>query len=94
MALWNEPTDDAIKKYIRDLASMTIAIAGLAFALAEWGYMLMVLGTRIKKHFDKQQRLRELQIRRDALHEWSEWHDRKMDAESRGVPFNEPPPSE
>ena len=94
VALWGGPTDAAIKEYIRNLASTTIAIAGLAFALAEWGYMLVVLGTRLKEHFNKQQQRRDEQIRSEAVREWAAWNKRRLDAEQRGEPFEEPPPSQ
>lgn len=31
--------------------------------------------------------------RADERHRWTEWNQRRMEAKSRGAPFDEPPPA-
>lgn len=93
--LWSSKS---LADYISVIGSATIASAGFALVLAESFYAIgvsaMVLGTRIKRHFEGRQRRHDEQIRRDAVDEWVKWNNRRESALQRGELFDEPPPSE
>ena len=78
---------------------MTSAIT--AYTLIETGRTFMVLAHHIKNWLDKKDqefrnKLRaegEAKGQAEANKAWQDWNARRLDAESRGQPFTEPPPN-
>jgi hypothetical protein len=55
----------------------------------------MVLAARYRKRRDEEVRQEaRLEARKERDQDWMAWLERKADAETRGLPFNEPPPNE
>ena len=81
-ALWN------------DLSSLAITAAAGSLVVTETGRYLMVLAAAFEEWREKR---RLAQIAR-AVHEnnaeWEAWNQRRLQAEQRGEPFDEPLPSE
>ncbi len=72
-------------------AGMTSGIT--AFALVETWRTGMVLAHGIKQWMDKRHK-KELEAAREEVNkQWRDWNARRLDAESRGEPFAEPPPN-
>ncbi len=82
----------------RDLAALAITVAAVSMVLTETGRYLMVLAAAFEEWREKR---RQEQIARavaatlrGADAEWEAWLQRRVQAEQRGEPFEEPPPSE
>ena len=79
------------------LALLAITAAAVSLVVTETGRYLMVLAAAFEEWREKR---RQEQIaravaegRRGADAEWEAWNQRRMQAEQRGEPFGEPPPS-
>ena len=82
----------------RDLASLAVTAAALSMVVTETGRYVMVLAAAFEEWREKR---RQEQIARavtaavaEERREWEAWLQRRMEAEQRGEPFEEPPPSE
>ena len=57
----------------------------------------MILAKDLKRQLDRKWKERDEQIRQETTQEinelWMNWNNRRMEAESRGEPFDEPPPN-
>ncbi len=57
----------------------------------------MVLAAWLQEHLEKARERRRREGRTEGRKErdraWTQWHMRRMEAESRNEPFDEPPPS-
>ena len=84
-----------------DLSSLAITAAALSMVVTETGRYLMVLAAAFEEWREKR---RQEQIaravaagvaegHRESDAEWDAWNERRMQAEQRGKPFAEPPPS-
>ena len=83
------------------LAALAVTAAAVSMVLTETGRYLMVLAAAFEEWREKR---RQEQIaravaealakeRRESDAEWDAWLQRRMQAEQRGEPFAEPPPS-
>ncbi len=52
----------------------------------------MVLGEQLKGWFEKREKERLDKARTEVQRTWSEWNQRRLDAEATREPFIEPPP--
>ena len=56
----------------------------------------MILAKDLKRQLDRKRKERDEKIRQEIRQEinelWMNWNNRRMEAESRGEPFDEPPP--
>jgi hypothetical protein len=70
---------------------------GAAFMLTEGVKLTMVLAHGLKNWLDRKQEERDNKLRKEGRAEerqlWEEWNARRLDAETRGQPFSEPPPT-
>ncbi len=84
-----------------DLSALAITVAAVSMVLTETGRYLMVLAAAFEEWREKR---RQEQIaravaealakeRRQSDAEWEAWNERRMQAEQRGEPFEEPSPS-
>ena len=79
------------------LASLAIAAAAVSLVVTEVGRYLMVLAAAFEEWREKRRReqiaraVAEGRLESDA--EWEAWNERRLHAEQRGEPFDEPPPS-
>ena len=83
--------------------------AGTTLTITEAGRLIMVLGEQLQRWFEKREDARvarrvdeavaqavdegRVEGRGEADRQWSEWLQRKMEAEAKGELFEEPPPS-
>ena len=84
-----------------DLSSLAVTAAALSMVIAETGRYLMVLAAAFEEWREKRRReqiaravaeaVAETRLESDA--EWESWLQRRLHAEQRGEPFDEPPPS-
>ena len=77
-----------------DAAPLTITAAAAALALTEIGRSLMVLARRLEEGLERVRERRRAEGRAEANRAWRDWNARRLQAESEGRPFSEPPPSE
>ena len=77
-----------------DAAPLTITAAAAALALTEIGRSLMVLARRLEEGLERVRERRRAEGRAEANRAWRDWNARRLQAESKGRPFSEPPPSE
>ena len=80
-----------------DLAALAVTAAALSMVITETGRYLMVLAAAFEEWREKR-RLEQIaravaEGRRESDAEWEAWNERRLDAEQRGEPFDEPPPS-
>ena len=79
------------------LASLAITAAAVSLVVTETGRYLMVLAAAFEEWREKRRREQIARAlaegRRGADAEWEAWLRRRTQAEQRGEPFEEPPPS-
>ena len=77
-----------------DLAALAITVAAVSMVITETGRYVMVLAEAFEEWREK----RRLEQIARAVHEnnaeWEAWNQRRLQAEQRGEPFEEPLPSE
>ena len=91
---------ESVSALWHDLSSLAITAAALSMVATETGRYLMVLAAAFEEWREKR---RQEQIARavaaatadgeQRLAEWEAWNERRVQAEQRGEPFAEPPPS-
>ncbi len=92
----------AVAALWHDLSALAITVAAVSMVLTETGRYVMVLAAAFEEWREKR---RQEQIaravaealakeRRESDAEWEAWNQRRMQAEQRGEPFEEPLPSE
>ena len=85
----------------RDLASLAVTAAAVSMVVTETGRYVMVLAAAFEEWREKRRReqiaravaVAKAEERRESDAEWEAWNERRMQAEQRGEPFAEPPPS-
>ncbi len=81
-----------------DLAALAVTAAALSMVITETGRYLMVLAAAFEEWREKRRREQIARAVTERLREnnaeWEAWNERRMQAEQRGEPFNEPLPSE
>ena len=100
--------DDAIQTILNishGSGQTAIGSAGITLTITEAGRLIMVLGEQLQRWFEKREDARVTRRvdeevaqavdegRGEAHRQWSEWLQRKMEAEAKGELFEEPPPS-
>ena len=84
------------------LSSLAITVAAGSMVITETGRYLMVLAAAFEEWREKRRREQIARAvaaavaeeRRGTDAEWDAWLQRRLQAEQRGEPFTEPPPSE
>ena len=95
--------DDAIQTILNishGSGQTAIGSAGITLTITEAGRLIMVLGEQLQRWFEKRENARVaervaealVEGRGEAHRQWTEWLQRKMEAEAAGEPFDEPPP--
>ena len=88
---------ESVSALWHDLSSLAITAAALSMVATETGRYLMVLAAAFEEWREKrrqEQIARAVAARlRENDAEWEAWLQRRMQAEQRGEPFAEPPPS-
>ena len=99
--------DDAIQTILNishGSGQTAIGSAGITLTITEAGRLIMVLGEQLQRWFEKREDARVARRvdeavaqavdegRGEAHRQWTEWLQRKMEAEAAGEPFDEPPP--
>ena len=81
-----------------DLSALAITVAAVSMVLTETGRYLMVLAAAFEEWREKRRQEQIARAVAERLHEndaeWEAWNQRRMQAEQRGEPFEEPLPSE
>ncbi len=85
-----------------DLAALAITAAAVSMVFTETGRYLMVLAAAFEEWREKRRleqiaravAAAEAKTVRENNAEWEAWNERRLQAEQRGEPFNEPLPSE
>ncbi len=100
--------DDAIQTILNishGSGQTAIGSAGITLTITEAGRLIMVLGEQLQRWFEKREDARVTRRvdeavaqavdegRGEAHRQWSEWIQRKMEAEAKGELFEEPPPN-
>ena len=100
--------DDAIQTILNishGSGQTAIGSAGITLTITEAGRLIMVLGEQLQRWFEKREDARVTRRvdeavaqavdegRGEAHRQWSEWLQRKMEAEAKGELFEEPPPN-
>ena len=80
-----------------DLSALAITVAAVSMVLTETGRYVMVLAEAFEEWREKR-RLEQIaravtEMQRGTDAEWDAWNERRMQAEQRGEPFDEPSPS-
>ena len=95
-----QPGVASLAALCHDLAALAVTAAALSMVLTETGRYLMVLAAAFEEWREKRRReqiaraVAEATLRgKRRLAAWEAWNDRRMQAEQRGEPFDEPPPS-
>ena len=65
----------------------------MSLVVTETERYLMVLAAAFEEWREKRRREQIARAVRGADAEWEAWNDRRIQAEQRGEPFDEPPPS-
>ena len=65
----------------------------MSLGVTETERYLMVLAAAFEEWREKRRREQIARAVRGADAEWEAWNDRRIQAEQRGEPFDEPPPS-
>ncbi len=89
-----QPGVASLAALCHDLAALAVTAAALSMVITETGRYLMVLAAAFEEWREKR---RLEQIARAVAAEtakWEAWNERRLQAEQRGEPFNEPLPSE
>ena len=84
-----------------DLSALVVTAAALSMVVAETGRYVMVLAAAFEEWREKRRREQIARAvaaavaeeRRENDAEWEAWNERRMQAEQRGEPFEELPPS-
>ena len=84
-----------------DLSALAVTAAALSMVVTETGRYVMVLAAAFEEWREKRRREQiaravaaaAAETLRGADAEWEAWNERRMQAEQRGEPFEEPPPS-
>ena len=79
---------------IKGLGLNTAGAAGLSFQIVEGPKFVMVVADYFTKRWlnPLKEQLRQ-EGRAEGYAEWEAWNARRMEAEEKGEPFDEPPPS-
>ena len=98
---WNraDTLPETVLAVIKGLGLNTAGAAGLSFQIVEGSRFVMVVADYFTKRWLnplKEQLRQEVRAETNAKWEawnWEAWNARRMAAEYKGEPFNEPPPS-
>ena len=78
-------------------APIAITSAAVAIVITELGRYLMVLARHLEERLERTREARRsegrMQGRAETQKNWEAWNVRRLEAESKGLPFTEPPPS-
>ena len=100
--------DDAIQTILnisQGAGQVTVGSAGTTLTITEGVRLIMVLGEQLQRWFRQREDRRveerserraaevRAEVRADARRQVAEWDRRRREAEARGEPFDEPPPS-
>ena len=88
-----QPGVASLAALCHDLAALAVTAAALSMVITETGRYLMVLAAAFEEWREKRRREQIARAVRENNAEWDAWNERRMQAEQRGKPFNEPPPS-
>ncbi len=95
-----QPGVASLAALCHDLAALAVTAAALSMVITETGRYLMVLAAAFEEWREKRRREQIARAVAEAtaagerrLAAWEAWNDRRMQAEQRGEPFNELPPS-
>ena len=81
-----------------DLSALAITVAAVSMVLTETGRYVMVLAAAFEEWREKRRQEQIARAVAERLHEndteWEAWNQRRVQAEQRGEPFEEPLPSE
>ena len=95
-----QPGVASLAALCHDLTALAITAAALSMVITETERYVMVLAAAFEEWREKRQREQIARAVAEAtaagerrLAAWEAWNERRMDAEQRGEPFNEPPPS-
>ena len=101
--LWNDADSlfDTVIAIWESSAPIAIASAAVAIVITELGRYLMVLARHLEERLEKTREERRAEGRAEGLAQglaemqtqWEAWNVRRLEAESKGLPFTEPPPS-
>lgn len=97
--LWNgaDSPFDTIIAIWESSAPIAITSAAVAIVITELGRYLMVLARHLEERLEKTREVRRAEGRAQGRSEmqtqWEAWNVRRMETESKGLPFTEPPPS-
>ena len=78
----------------RDLAALAITAAAVSMVVTETGRYVMVLAAAFEEWREKRRREQIARAVHENNAEWEAWNQRRLRAEQRGEPFDEPLPSE
>ena len=88
-----QPGVASLAALCHDLAALAVTAAALSMVLTETGRYLMVLAAAFEEWREKRRREQIARAVAAETAKWEAWNDRRMQAEQRGEPFDEPPPS-
>ena len=86
---------DTIRMFILNAGPIAVGSAGLALTIIEAPRSTMVFASYLSaKLLEPLKEKQRQEGREQGRAEWRAWNNRRLEAESRGEPFNEPPPGE
>ena len=75
-----------------NLSYIAITAATVSICAVELGGYVLILAKDLKRHLDRKWAERDNKIRQEVNDLWTKWNNRRVEAEKRGEPFDEPPP--
>ena len=88
-----QPGVASLAALCHDLAALAVTAAAVSMVFTETGRYVMVLAAAFEEWREKRRLEQIARAVRGADDEWEAWLQRRMQAEQRGEPFDEPPPS-
>ena len=84
---------ESVSALWHDLSSLAITAAALSMVITETGRYLMVLAAAFEEWREKRRQEQIARAVAAATAEWEAWDRRRIQAEQRGEPFEEPSPA-
>ena len=84
---------ERIMRVWESAAAVALASAAVSLAGIETGGLVMLWREKLEHVREARREEGRVEGRAEADQAWRSWNERRLDAEQRGAPFDEPPPS-
>ena len=96
-SVWYEAARIGSTGSYHDIASAVVAklpavLMGAAFVSLVITEVVMVIAGMLEEYYDKRRARLQAEVETRVHQMWSDWNQRRLEAEARGEDFDEPPP--